>query len=256
MQLRNIGYARASDGYFKYVVEGSRMSGDMNTSMGNKLIMCLMGKAYLDSLSIPYEFANNGDDCLIFTETKYLKKLSNLKSYFADFGFNIVTEEPVYTFEHVEFCQTKPLISNGVWRMIRNVRSCLTKDTTCVNLGHDVLAYRRLLNSIGDCGLAFAADVPILHAFYKMLKRFGLEGKYWSGDTGFNYYVNASRNAHCPATVPDQNSRYSFWMNSGITPDQQMSIEGYFNESVWGEHNRQVIDFDINTLFFQQNGQT
>ncbi len=240
-QITNSGVARASDGKFSYEVYGSRMSGDMNTSMGNKLLMCLMCHRYLKSLNIPFAYANNGDDCLIFTDSKYLKSLENLHSYFSDFGFDIVCETPVYEFERVEFCQTKPVCVNSIWRMVRNPSTCLSKDVTCVNLGHDVASYRILLNAIGDCGLATSADVPVLGSFYRMLKRFGVIGKplYWEEHS---YYYRSSLNATCRFKAPDDYGRYSFWLMSGISPDAQVSIENYFDESVWGGDKRQFIN--------------
>jgi hypothetical protein len=243
MQIHNRGVARASDGSFRYEVKGSRMSGDMNTSMGNKLLMCLMCLSYLRQLNIPYEYANNGDDCLIFLERKHLKRLNNMEKYFEDFGFDIVREKPVTEFEQVEFCQTRPVSSNGIWRMVRKPSTCLTKDVTCVNLGHDVEMYRRLLNDIGSCGLATAADVPVLGSFYRMLKRFGLPGNYMGRwDTEYSYYFRSSHNAVCHNDTPDAHGRYSFWLMSGISPDAQASIEKYFDESVWGGDKRQIIN--------------
>lgn len=241
-QLKNRGMARATDGYFTYAVEGSRMSGDMNTSMGNKLLMCLMCHKYLSSLNIPFDYANNGDDCLIFTETKYLKSFNNLTTYFKDFGFDIVCESPVYEFEHVEFCQTRPVKSNGIWRMVRKPSVCMTKDVTCVNVGHDVEMYRRLLHMIGDCGLATAADIPVMGSFYRMLKRFGVPGELMNQESFYGYYYRSSFDAVCYNEVPDHHGRYSFWLMSGISPDAQMAIEDYFDHSVWGGDNRQVID--------------
>lgn len=251
MQINNIGYARASDGHFKYTVRGSRMSGDMNTSLGNKILMCLMARAYLDTLTFKCSFVNNGDDCLLITEKCNLVKLQGLESYFKAFGFNIVREKPVHEFEQVEFCQTKPVISNGVWRMVRNVRTCLTKDVSCVNLGHNVNEYRRLLYDIGQCGLTTAGDVPVLGAFYRMLLRFGEVGEYGGKyDTDYSYYHQSSRNASCRAGQPDAHGRYSYWLSSGISPDAQFQLEKYFDESVWGADKRQLVEFDIHTLIW------
>jgi hypothetical protein len=243
MQLVNRGFARAQDGEFSYVKHGSRMSGDMNTSMGNKILMCLMSLSYLQTLEIPFEFVNNGDDCLIFTEEKYLCKLNNMEDYYRDFGFDIVREKPVKEFEQIEFCQTKPVQANGIWRMVRNAKTCLSKDLTSITLGHDVQEYRCLLNSIADCGLATAGDVPVLGEFYRMLKRFGKEGKYtgmW--DNEYSYYHRSSKNARCLHTHPDAHARYSYWLGSGIAPDEQVEIEKYFQQSVWGGDKRQIID--------------
>ena len=48
-QIHNKGTAYASDGYFNYQVDGCRMSGDMNTAMGNCLIMCGLIYSYAKS---------------------------------------------------------------------------------------------------------------------------------------------------------------------------------------------------------------
>lgn len=241
-QLTNIGYAKGNDGWFKYTKKGSRMSGDMNTSLGNKLLMCLMCKAYLDSKHIEYDFANNGDDCLVFIQKKHLPKLSDLREYFMQFGFNMKCEEPVYNLEQVEFCQCRPLLSNGVWRMVRNIRTCLAKDCTSVNLGHNVDAFRRWLHDVSNCGLAFSADAPVLGAFYRMLGRFGVEGNYEGHSSEFSCYRAMSKGLHLEHDQPDSVGRYSFWMGTGISPDSQLIIEKYFDEAVWGGDKRQLID--------------
>lgn len=242
-QINNVGYALATDGKFKYTKRGSRMSGDMNTSLGNKFLMCLMAKAYIDTLRCRVEFVNNGDDCLLFLEKKDLKRLSTLNKYFADFGFKIVQEPPVYEFEHIEFCQCKPIKCNGIYRMIRNVKTCLLKDVTSVTLGHDVLAYRRWLKSVADCGLAFCADIPVMGAFYRMLSRFGVEGNLMQGKVcAFNCYATLSKNAKIDFSQPDTQGRYSFWLQTGIHPDAQLELENYFDQGVWGGDKRQFIN--------------
>jgi len=243
MQIDNVGTARASDGWFHYRKKGSRMSGDMNTSMGNKLLMCLMSKKFIDSLPVRVEFVNNGDDCLMLVEKKHIKLLGGMEEFFKQYGFNIVTETPVYEFEQIEFCQTKPVRSNGIWRMVRNVKTCLSKDVTCVTLGHSVDEYRRWLKDIGECGLATCADIPVLGEFYRMLKRFGLDGAYGgSFDDEYKWYKLSSRNASCKHDTCDDEGRYSFWLSTGMIPDVQIQLENYFKSSVWGGDKRQLIE--------------
>lgn len=242
-QIHNVGYAVAPDGKFKYTKTGSRMSGDMNTSLGNKFLMCLMAYAFIKTKSFRIEFVNNGDDCLIITDKKNLGNIqNNLKGYFADFGFNIVTELPVYEIEHIEFCQCKPMKVNNIWRMVRNVKTCLLKDVTAVNLGHDVGMYRAWLADVAGCGQTFAGDVPVLGSFYNMLKRFGVEGNYHDKDHQFSCYRTLSKNCHIPFDAPDDHGRYSFWLQSGINPDGQLALEEYFDNAVWGGDKRQFIE--------------
>lgn len=243
LQIQNYGLATSSDGYFNYKVRGSRMSGDMNTSLGNKILMCLMCKAYIDSTNVKIELANNGDDCLLILERKHLIKLNNMIDYFKEFGFNIVTEKPVYEFEQIEFCQTKPVCSNGIYRMVRNVKICLAKDMTCVTLGERVDQYKYWLNDIGTCGKAIANDVPILGKFYQKLCDLGEVGNYQGKyDNEFKWYRIQSNDASCTYSHPDSHGRYSFWLSTGITPDEQECIESSIDAFNWGDDKRQLID--------------
>lgn len=243
MQIHNMGVAVASDGMFKYQVKGRRMSGDMNTSLGNKILMCLMAKSYIDTLGIPVEFVNNGDDCLLILDRKHYRKLENLHEYFLDFGFNIVREAPVYQFEKIEFCQTRPVICNGIWRMVRNVKTCISKDVTCVNLGHNVQEYRGWLRDVARCGSSIAGDVPVLGAFYRMLYRLGNDSNYSrSHSNEWSYYHRASRNAKCRTNTVDDNGRVSYYLSTDITPETQLSLEEYFDSICWGKNKRQLIN--------------
>lgn len=246
-QITNHGYARAPDGMFKYVVEGCRMSGDMNTSLGNKFLMCLMAKAYMDTKDFKLDFINNGDDCLLFCDQRNLQKISDLQEYFISFGFKIVLEDPVYEIEHIEFCQCRPLLCNNIWRMVRNVKTCLVKDLTAVSLGHDLVAYRRWIGDVANCGLAFAGDVPVLGSFYNMLKRFSTKGTYMGQDALFNSYRMLSKGCTIPYSSPDDVGRYRFWLQTGIHPDAQLEIEQYFETASWGGDKRQLVE-NIDTL--------
>jgi hypothetical protein len=242
MQIHNRGTARAKDGWFPYHKTGSRMSGDMNTSLGNKLLMCLMAKSFIDSHNVECSFANNGDDCLIILDKRNLHKLANLDKYFKDFGFKIVREDPVYEFEQVEFCQTKPVKVNGTWRMVRNYKTCLSKDVTCVNLGHRVDQYEAWLYDVGVCGMSVAGDVPVLGAFYAMLKRLGKPGFYQGFDEDFKWYKLASHGSILKADTPDAHGRYSYWLATGLSPDEQIVMEDYFSTFVRGGDKRQLIE--------------
>lgn len=241
-QLNNIGFASCDTGKFKYVKKGSRMSGDMNTSLGNKILMCLMALGYIDTKKFRIAFVNNGDDCLMIFEKSNLKNISDLQSYFTDFGFKIVCEPPVYEIEQIEFCQCRPLYCNGIWRMVRNVKTCLLKDVTAVNLGHDVDMFKSWLFDVAGCGKTFAGDVPVLGEFYRMLARFGVDGNYHDKDARFSCYRTLSKGLHIPHDTPDDYGRFSFWKQTGISPDAQCELESYFLNSVWGGDKRQFIE--------------
>ena len=106
-QLINRCSGELADGLLEYQVTGTRMSGDMNTSMGNCLLMCSMIYAYLEKRGVSGMLANNGDDCVVFMETRDLPVfMEGLSSWFLEMGFNMAIEAPVYSFEEVEFCPT------------------------------------------------------------------------------------------------------------------------------------------------------
>jgi hypothetical protein len=244
-QLNNHGIARGNDGWFRYFKRGSRMSGDMNTSMGNKLLMCLMAHAYIKTKTFKIEFVNNGDDCLLILERKNLRHLADLEVYFKAFGFKMVRETPVYEFEQIEFCQTKPVMTSNGWIMVRNVMTCLSKDVTCVNLGHDVELYRVWLKKIASCGVTLNKGVPILQEFYKMLDRFGVEGNLHSGakfECEYNWHNKMVKGLKTFNYEVTEQARYSFWLQTDISPDQQCAVEEYFAQSVWGGDKRQLIN--------------
>ena len=70
-QLRNKGFCRTHDGFLKYVVNGKRCSGDMNTGCGNIIVMTAMMFTYFMHLGLTeVELVNNGDDSVIICERK------------------------------------------------------------------------------------------------------------------------------------------------------------------------------------------
>jgi len=73
-QLRNSVVGHCRDGKLKYTTDGCRMSGDMNTALGNCLIMCALVHCYLQTRGIRGSLANNGDDCTVIIERKDLVK--------------------------------------------------------------------------------------------------------------------------------------------------------------------------------------
>lgn len=237
MQLRNRGYVRTPDGTIKYTVHGSRMSGDMNTSLGNVLLMCLMVHAYMESVGLSvnsYRLLNDGDDCVLVLERSDLAKLDTLPEWFGGVGMIMKVEEPVSELEHVEFCQSHPIeVTEGVWRMVRDPRTVLSKDLCVVKPIHTEGAYNRQRYSIGECGLSLAGDVPVYWSFYQMMGRgvclsrkarrtFRRSGP----ETGMDYLA-LGMNRKC--TEPTSTCRVSFWKAFGMTPGEQVALEAQYN---------------------------
>jgi len=92
-QIHNHGVARL-DGYrVDYDIEGCRMSGDINTGLGNCLLMSAMVISYCEHTGLKFRLANNGDDCVLFVEKTDLHLLAGIDAWMLDFGFTLTREE-------------------------------------------------------------------------------------------------------------------------------------------------------------------
>lgn len=231
-QLRNEGVARADDGTFVYVKDGSRMSGDMNTALGNIILMVLMVLRFVQQRGVRARLINNGDDCtLIFERADLGRVLDDLHGWFLNYGFNIVQEPVAYRIEEIEFCQMHPVWVAGQYRMVRNLGPTLSKDTLAIRARTDK-ELRQWMWCVGKCGLAMAAGVPIQQAYYEVYVRSGekggrlnrLEGR--SGLTWFSAGMTAARLDVSPET------RVSFWKAFGVDPHTQETWENELEQTI------------------------
>lgn len=233
MQLKNFGVAVTPDGKIKYSVDGCRMSGDMNTSSGNCLIMCALVFSYMGIYgpNVKYRLANNGDDCVLFLEKRDLAVASSIPEFFSKCGFTMKVEEPVYELEQVEFCQTRPVFTSKGWVMVRDPRVAMAKDLTA-NCDLSTLPVRAAWTHAMRCGgLALTDGVPVWPQFYRMFPSSGVPGKKYTQElhrlteSGFAKMTQGLKYEAEP-TLPE--SRYSFWLAFGINPDEQVALENYF----------------------------
>lgn len=260
-QLVNTGRVRCVDGNIKYTVSGRRMSGDMNTSLGNVLLMCILVWTYLKQSGFEFgesptvALLNDGDDCVLIFESDQLHRLNNLSGWFEQLGFIMKVEEPVRELEKVVFCQAQPIeVNPGVWRVVRDPRKVLSKDTYVVKKidGKADWNYYRL--SIGQCGLALAGDVPVFCDFYLSLCR-GVDPKTAQSnryrnrplETGMDYLARGMKAKY---SSPSTTARVSFCRAFDIWPDEQVALELEYRKirPCWSEPEckPQIVDeFDL-----------
>lgn len=219
-QIDNVGRAYVPDGVVKYNVTGCRMSGDMNTALGNCLIMCALLHTLLAERRIIGEVVNNGDDCVVIVEAHNLDALTtDIKCWFRDFGFTMKVEEPVAVFEQIEFCQMQPVFDGEAWRMVRNPRITLDKDG--INLRPGNVPFGSWLSTVGECGLALTNGIPVVQEYYQYLQRCGT-GKTSVETTGMTYLRGK---LDCKYSKVSTEARVSFWRAFGVPPHIQESIE-------------------------------
>jgi hypothetical protein len=235
-QLCNTGTATAADGCLQFKITGGRMSGDMNTSSGNCTIMCSLVMAYFDIVHVKAQLINNGDDCVIVCEREDYKYLFpdvgyGLLHFMGDAGFIIKKEEAVHKLEHVEFCQTKPVLGhNGKYRMCRDPIKGIAKD--CVT--HLDLSSKRMfeayLAAIGQCGLAIATGMPIFQSFYSRLAECGIYDQSITRSVGWECgFTMMAKGLESKINNITSDTRVSFYEAWGVLPDQQVLIENYYS---------------------------
>jgi hypothetical protein len=226
-QLRARAISNTSDGArIRYEYEGTRASGDMNTALGNVLLMCGMMYSYFETLGFRVEFMNDGDDCVVIMERRNQEEfLKDVKNFFLELGFTMKVEDVVDELEMIEFCQAKPVWTTEGYRMVRDPKIAIPKDGSSFKRITCKDEYNYYRGMIASCGLALAGDLPIYHTFYRSLAA-GVElvdapcdRSDWSG-----VHYLALRMKHKDATV-DWRSRVSFWRAFGITPDRQRALE-------------------------------
>lgn len=231
-QCVNRGVARCPDGKVTFQMPGTRSSGDLNTSLGNCIIMCALIYELCVGLGVQAELANNGDDCVLFVERADLDEvLRSVPNFFARKGFRMTVEPPVDEFERLEFCQSQPVLLESGWCMVRNVRTCLRKDPMCLIPMPNDKVWRKWLGAVGECGAASVPGCPVLSSFYAAFSRSGVKAtrrfkNHIFRNTGVIERMSGARGSITPI------SRASFAAAFGIPPDMQIALEKYFDQFV------------------------
>lgn len=248
MQLHNRCKTRNG---IKYIAEGRRMSGDMNTAMGNCLLMCAMVEASFGGLGIGYDYLDDGDDCLVFLERGDLHIVRNvIPKMFIEFGMELKLENIAYVPEHIKFCQARPVYDGSSWRMLRDPYRTMSGGCTGFSAHRDRHLVHAMFTTIGDCELALCNGMPIMQSYALALKRHGrgvvrrvelnLLGDVYRRAIGLRPNVVG-------ITVA---ARISFMEAYGLTPTQQIDIETQLD--MWDIDITDVVDLTIDLNHYEE----
>lgn len=226
-QLDNRGKAYTEEGVVSYEVSGCRMSGDMNTSMGNCLIMCALVWLYCLEKGIVARLANNGDDCVVVMDQRDEALFSEgLNTWFLEFGFEMVVEAPVYVLEEIVFCQTQPVYTPSGYVMVRSPDAASAKD--CSSLLPLNNCFTAWAGAIGACGLSLTGGIPFFQEFYSSLLAAGTASKIKEaeGEALIGYGMRMLSQGMARKYVEiDPRTRMSFALAFGMMPDEQEELE-------------------------------
>lgn len=103
--------------------------------------------------------------------------------------------------------------------MVRRPDVCLTKDLCVVRGGMTNSRLEDWLCAQRDGGLALYGDCPILGKFYSRFPSGDSHGE--QSDLVAPHKFKAGKQC---GTITDE-SRYSFWLAFGLTPDEQLAVE-------------------------------
>jgi len=234
-QLETSAFGRTNEGTVKYDIDGTRLSGVINTGLGNCILASLMCIAYCRERGVGFRLANNGDDCVIFLRKRDLAKFQvGLSGWFRDMGFNMVVEDPVYVLEQVVFCQASPVWDGAAWTMVRDPRTALAKDCVSLKPWRNEKEFQSWIKGVGLSGTALAGGIPVFDTFYRSFVQAGGVARPLSHDDpaiGGGLYWMAKGMHRQNLRITDE-ARCSFWKAFGITPDMQLELEHKYSTTI------------------------
>lgn len=234
MQCNNTLFANCKDGRAKLKLIGARMSGDMNTALGNCLLMSCMVHTYLSSRCSKFRLANDGDDCVVFIERSELSKLNDLSPWFKQLGFDMKIEPAVDVFEQIEFCQSQPVWTPQGWLMVRKISDSIPKDSLSLKPLDNRKVFLKWMKAVGEGGLALTGGIPILQDLYSCYNRIAGEVKALQDptlETGLKMLGKGMKRVYAPKIHPM--TRVSFWRAFGIPISKQLCYERILQETVF-----------------------
>lgn len=231
-QYTNHCYAYLNDGYVKWSMRGRRASGDMNTAVGNVVLMTAMMWSWCRYAGIQnYRLINNGDDSVLIISRRDLHRMETIGTWFETMGFLMKVGEVVDRLERINFCQTQPVYDGERYIMCRDPRTVLAKDAHSLIPLDNETNVRGWLGSVGECGLALAGNLPVFNEYYSWMVKSGDKsskvGAHPSMETGMAYLAHGLRPKYSEPTVE---ARVSFWRAWGMDGTDQRLLEQYYRK--------------------------
>lgn len=226
-QLDTKCFANVKDGKVKYDVDGGRMSGDMNTAMGNCIISTALVFAYAYERGITIRAIVDGDDSVAFMERTDLEEyMEGIEQWMEQKGFRLTLETPVFSISEVEFCQCRYVAADPP-TMVRNPVKAITQDHAWIV--DQSITHAEVLAATGLGGLSLYGNMPVLGAYYDMLARTTAISQRTLERLSFrDSWLRDAQLGKGGFVVPDERTRFAFWESWGISPGEQRALEERF----------------------------
>jgi len=239
-QLNN--YGTTSKGY-KYVAQGKRMSGDMNTGLGNCFLMVCMVSTFMTNYMakrvgrLTWDLLDDGDDAIVIIEEENLQLMLELIGpVFLEFGHEITVDNVSRTMEGTEWCQGRPIeYQPGKYKFVRNPAKVMSGAIGGNKyLEQSFKARSKLVNTVGLAELILNMGIPVLQSYAIALMRNSLTDEFLKMDSidsmyyrvhnelkSFNMKQLAKRD---PQPITDT-ARHSFFLAYGVPAHKQIQME-------------------------------
>jgi len=215
-----------------YKTRGGRVSGTVNTALGNITVMTMCFYAYalhLKQLGIRFEYVNEGDDCFFIVEESDYPRIPDVKQFFLQFGLQVRIENVVREFSKIQFCQTSPICIDGTWRLIRLPKAIFFKDLSQL-AWKGISVFQKWLGEVGIGGAILNHRVPVLQNLYLRMRTFSSTDKFTPSLVNEIYHsglTSLSKGMEIDESQRELTSenRYQFYLTTGIHPDTQHVLE-------------------------------
>jgi hypothetical protein len=275
-QLGNRGVSTAG---IRYKTRGKRMSGDMNTALGNCLLMVTMVSCIMKGMK--YDILDDGDDCLLIVERELLPWCEeNLYDAFLEFGMEIKLENIAHDIEGVEWCQSHPVeYAPGRYKFVRDPLKVLSSGLGGVKYLDSERARRKLAMTTGMGEMVLNLGIPVLQSYAMAITRNASAAPAWR--TRHFWTFGSKRRARAksdhielqasdpmyfrihrelramgykqlvrldPQPITD-GARLSFYKAFGITPWEQLEMERFLDSWTFPFGGSQDLqgDYDVSS---------
>lgn len=223
----------------KYVTKGKRMSGDMNTALGNCLLMVVMVATFMQGKK--YDMLDDGDDCLLIVESEDFNwVVENIGPEFLTYGMQVKVEGVARSLDEVEWCQANPIIdSSGVRKFVRNPARIMSRAIGGSKYFTSTGGRRKLINTIGMAELILNHGVPVLQEYALALMRNASTTQHLKFDSVDSLYYRIGRElkefnlrkleAIKPLPITDV-ARLSYARAFGVSPQRQLEQEKFLKQ--------------------------
>nr|QJI53485.1 MAG: RNA-dependent RNA polymerase [Riboviria sp.] len=226
-QVHNRG--RTSTG-LRYRCQGGRMSGDMNTALGNCLISIIILANVMRELKIKpekWDMLCDGDDVLLIMDRRIAPTDEQLINLYKDHGLPIKLENKTSEYHKVRFCQSFPVQTQMGPKMVAFPERTLSRALVGVKHWSEPKFIPKYLCLIGYCELALNMGCPVLQEFALTVLSWGTNLPKNLQATGRTIKAMREERHHpiCPLPITSD-ARLSFELATGIGVEEQRAMEG------------------------------